>query len=124
MPVKRITFLLNTTAVAISVHALTDEEKAKVRELATGCLDKTSVDKDLIGKARKQEYTERNPQLAAYYTCMMTGMAFQKADGTFDTDRMAEKLPGSGDRDSAVKAIKKCSAHDIYTLKMTLSGNN
>ncbi|KAF2881154.1 hypothetical protein ILUMI_25028 [Ignelater luminosus] len=92
-----------------ATQALSDEAKAKLREHYEHCTGETKVDKELINKARKGEFSN-DDKLQQYYFCMFNRIGILDADGKPQPDVLKDKIAAAGDikTEDAEKVIAAC----------------
>nr|UWL63301.1 odorant binding protein 11 [Pagiophloeus tsushimanus] len=87
---------------------LTDEQKQKIQAYGKECVGETSVDTELIKKARAGTFTD-DAKLKAFVLCMSKKLGFQNNNGEIQTEVVRQKLGGAlNDADAANKLVEKC----------------
>lgn len=86
---------------------LTDEQKAKLVQYYNDCLASTQVDKEVVAKARRGEFSD-DPKLKEFFGCMFKKAGFQNDDGEIQVDVIRQKMPDDVDKAEADKVIAAC----------------
>ncbi|XP_008548248.1 general odorant-binding protein 56d [Microplitis demolitor] len=76
---------------------LTEEQKAKLRELRTACVTETGVDEANVDSAKQGVWKMDDVKLRCFFFCMMKKIKVMNEDGTLNEEmtrkRMANDLP-------------------------------
>ncbi|XP_063904896.1 B1 protein-like [Zophobas morio] len=96
-------------AVAISVQALTDEQKEKIKTYHKDCAAASGVDQDLVARGRKGDFVD-DPKLKEHLFCVSKKAGFQNDAGDVQTEVLKAKLNAElKDQEVTNKLVEKCA---------------
>jgi len=104
---KAIVVVLAIFVVTV-LGALTDEQKAKLREYKESCISESGVDPAVIQNAKNGEIPEGDEKLACFSTCLLKKIGIMNADGDIDWDVARSKLPPGVPQEKADQIYNAC----------------
>ncbi|XP_043267721.1 general odorant-binding protein 56d-like [Venturia canescens] len=94
--------------VAGSFAAVTDEQKAKLREAKLACITETGVNPEAVENAKKGVFDETDPKLACFASCFLKKLGFLTEDGVFDEATFRAKVPADIPKEKVDNIVNKC----------------
>ncbi|GJQ86831.1 putative odorant binding protein [Trypoxylus dichotomus] len=83
--------IVTVLCIVVSVQALTDEQKAKVKAASAKCAKDTSVDPTLVQKGREGVFVD-DPKLRAFILCFLQATEILDSNGDAQVDKVKQKL--------------------------------
>nr|UEN71172.1 odorant-binding protein 7 [Gregopimpla kuwanae] len=91
-----------------AAYALTDAQKAKLKEHRDACITETGVDTAKVSNAKEGNYDDADEKLACFSACLLKKIGIMNADGTFNEEATRAKIPPGIDAAKANEVINKC----------------
>uniref|UniRef100_A0A6M2DWP6 Putative pbp/gobp family n=1 Tax=Xenopsylla cheopis TaxID=163159 RepID=A0A6M2DWP6_XENCH len=103
-------FLAIAFMLFVAVSAVTEEQKERVRQYTTTCLERSGATADELKKFKVGETTDNvTNELKCFMKCFFEQSGFFNADGEFQTEVAQKKLSLGGENvDEVNAAIEKC----------------
>nr|AKI84383.1 OBP25 [Holotrichia parallela] len=93
--------------VIVSVQAITDEQKAKVKQYQGECLASTGVDKKLVEEGEKGNFIV-DPKLRQFISCFLTKTGIQNEAGEIQGSVIKQKLAADYTESEIDTILEKC----------------
>nr|AVH84924.1 odorant binding protein 17 [Harmonia axyridis]QTE76116.1 odorant binding protein 8 [Harmonia axyridis] len=102
-------FLVVAACVLLTVQALTDEQREKLKEHSTACAKSTGVDPEAIANAKKGTFSD-DEKFKDYLFCVSKKIGFQNEAGEIQKDVVKQKATVALKDEKLVdEIIKKCA---------------
>ncbi|OXU29502.1 hypothetical protein TSAR_003814 [Trichomalopsis sarcophagae] len=93
-----------------AMAALTEEQKAKLKEYKYACITETGVSEDVIESVKKGEQVAFDEKLNCFSACMLKKVGIMNADGTMNEEVARAKVPQDLPKDKVDQVINTCKA--------------
>nr|QNC49766.1 odorant binding protein 1 [Trissolcus japonicus] len=104
-----------------ALGALTDEQKAKLKEHKEHCFTETGVDPAVVENVKKGQFVQ-DPKLACFTACVMKRIGVMNANGSINEEVARAKLPATVSVEKAAEILGSCKslkgANDCETAVM------
>ncbi|KAL6262521.1 hypothetical protein P5V15_005317 [Pogonomyrmex californicus] len=104
---KAIVIVFAISLVTV-LGALTEEQKAKLRQYKETCIAETGVDATMVENAKKGEIAEGDEKLACFATCLLKKIGIMTANGDIDWEVARAKIPSGVPQEQADQLYNAC----------------
>ncbi|KAI4479640.1 hypothetical protein M0804_011037 [Polistes exclamans] len=99
-----------TIALFVGALALTDEQKAKLKEYKDSCIAETGVDAAIVENAKNGNIAENDEKLSCFAACFLKKMGILSPEGNLNEEVLYAKLPNSIPKEKADEVFQKCKS--------------